>query len=63
MVVATAIYLFSKNMWGSILLSVPFSALYMFVALRFSYHVLLVPVELGLQYIIINRIEKRTKSI
>ncbi|MFD3448925.1 hypothetical protein ACFDTO_30625 [Microbacteriaceae bacterium 4G12] len=62
MICSTAIYFFTKNKWGSILLSVPFSALYQFLIYRQSFHVFLIIVVISLQYLLITQIEKKKVS-
>lgn len=54
MVVSLSIYFFSKNKWGSILLSVPFSAIYLYMIYRYSFHLYFIAIELLMQYALIN---------
>lgn len=61
MIFGAAIYFFTKNKYGSILLSVPFSALYLFVMYHYSFHIFLMVIEISMQYLFINWIEKKYK--
>ncbi|HDX9590996.1 TPA: hypothetical protein ROX98_004065 [Bacillus pseudomycoides] len=61
MICGAAIYFFTKNKYGSIFLSVPFSALYLFLEYRYPFHLFLMVIELSMQYLFINWIEKKYK--
>ena len=61
--IATAIYFFTKNKWGSILLSVPASAIYLFYTARYTFNVILVVCELLIQYYIVYRIIRKNGNL
>uniref|UniRef100_UPI00203FEE58 hypothetical protein n=1 Tax=Bacillus cytotoxicus TaxID=580165 RepID=UPI00203FEE58 len=61
MICGAAIYFFTKNKYGSIFLSIPFSALYLFLVYRYPFHLFLMVIELSMQYLFINWIEKKKK--
>lgn len=52
--ISTSVYFFSKNKWGSILLSVPFSAIYLYVVYQYSFHIYFAICELLIQYLLIK---------
>lgn len=60
---ATSIYFFTKNKWGSTLLSAPISAIYLFVISGEPLHIYSFFVVLLLQYLIIMFIEKFTTKV
>lgn len=61
MICGAAIYFFTKNKFGSIFLSVPFSALYLFLVYHYSFHLFLMVIELSMSYLFINWIEQKFK--
>jgi hypothetical protein len=60
MTVATSIYFFTKNLLGSTFLSVPFSAIYLFIVYEHSFHLVFIVLELVIQYAFLKILTKFT---
>jgi len=58
---ATSLYFFTKNKFGSIFISAPISAIYLFATLKHSLHIYHFVIVILFQYIILLFIEKFQK--
>ncbi|AQY39844.1 hypothetical protein CN961_16135 [Bacillus thuringiensis] len=58
--VATSLYFFTKNKWGSLFLGIPISAAYLSFVHHYSYHLILISIHVALQYLVLTMIEECT---
>ncbi|MFB7303213.1 hypothetical protein [Heyndrickxia sporothermodurans] len=62
MIISLSVYFFSKNKWGSIFISVSFSALYLFLFYHYTFHLYFIIFEIVIQFGLINIISILSES-